>query len=53
MKEKVFNTDKFLSTLKQTLDDIASGFENEVIIDAKIIATKLKENDDDSISYMQ
>lgn len=53
MKEKVFNTDKFLSALKQTLDDIASGFENEVIIDAKIIATKLKENDDDSISYMQ
>ena len=53
MKEKVFSTDKFLSALKQTLDDIASGFENEVIIDAKIIATKLKENDDDSISYMQ
>jgi len=53
MKEKVFNTDKFLSALKQTLDDIASGFENEVVIDAKIIATKLKENDDDSISYMQ
>jgi len=53
MKEKVFSTDRFLSTLKQTLTDIASGFENEVIIDAKIIATKLKENDDDSISYMQ
>jgi len=53
MKEKVFSTDKFLSALKQTLDDIASGFENDMISDAKIVATRLKENNDNAISHMQ
>lgn len=53
MKEKVFNTDKFLSALKQTLDSIASGFENDMILDAIIVATRLKEDDDNAISHMQ
>ena len=44
MKEKVFSTDKFLSALKQTLDDIASDATNEIIIDAKDIALKLNED---------
>ena len=52
MKEKVFNKDKFLSALKQTLDDIASGFETDMIDDAKIVATRLIGNDN-TISHMQ
>lgn len=52
MKEKVFSTDKFLSALKQTLDDIASGFETDMISDAKIVATRLIENDN-AMSHMQ
>lgn len=53
MKEKVFSTDKFLSALKQTLDDIASGFETDMISDAKIVATRLKEGKGNAVSHMQ
>ena len=53
MKEKVFSTDKFLSALKQTLDDIAGGFETDMIDDAKIVATRLKEGKGNAISHMQ
>jgi len=53
MKEKIFSTDKFLSTLKQTLDDIASGFETDMIDDAKIVATRLKEGKGNAMSHMQ
>ena len=52
MKEKVFSIDKFLSTLKQTLDDIASGFETDMIDDAKIVATRLEEDDDNALTHM-
>lgn len=56
MKEKVFSTDKFLSALKQTLDDIAGGFETDMISDAKIVATRLMTpacRNDNAISHMQ
>ena len=56
MKEKIFSTDKFLSALKQTLDDIAGGFETDMIDDAKIVATRLMTfacKNDNAISHMQ
>lgn len=53
MKEKVFSTDKFLSALKQTLDDIAGGFETDMVSDAKIVAARLKEGKGNAISHMQ
>ena len=53
MKEKVFSTDKFLSALKQTLDDIAGGFETDMINDAKIVAARLKEGKGNTMSHMQ
>ena len=52
MKEKVFSTDIFLSSLSQTLDDIASSITNDIILDAKGIALKFNEDDDRTLDHM-
>ena len=49
----VFSTDKFLGDLKMRLDMIAGDFCNDMITDGVIIASRLKEDDDDNLAHMQ
>ena len=48
----VFSTDKFITTIRKQLEGIADDFINDMIIDAKIVATRLEENDDDALTHM-
>ena len=48
----VFSTDKFLTTIRKQLDGIADDFINDMIHDAKIVATRLEEDDDDALDHM-
>ena len=48
----VFSTDKFITTIRKQLDRIADDFINDMIHDAKIVATCLEENDDDALTHM-
>ena len=48
----VFSTDKFITTIRKQLDGIADDFTNDMIHDAIIVATKLKEDDDDALTHM-
>ena len=48
----VFSTDKFITTIRKQLDGIADDFINDMIHDAKIVATRLKEDDDDALDHM-
>ena len=48
----VFSTDKFIATIRKQLDGIADDFTNDMIHDAKIVATRLKEDDDDALTHM-
>ena len=48
----VFSTDKFITTIRKQLDRIADDFINDMIHDAKIVATRLEENDDDALTHM-
>ena len=48
----VFSTDKFITTIRKQLDGIADDFTNDMIHDAIIVATRLKENDDDALTHM-
>ena len=48
----VFSTDKFITTIRKQLDGIADDFINDMIHDAKIVATRLEENDDDALTRM-
>ena len=48
----VFSTDKFITTIRKQLDGIADDFINDMIHDAKIVATRLEENDDDALTHM-
>ena len=48
----VFSTDKFITTIRKQLDGIADDFINDMIHDAKIVATSLEENDDDALTHM-
>ena len=48
----VFSTDKFITTIRKQLDGIADDFTNDMIHDAKIVATRLKEDDDDALTHM-
>ena len=48
----VFRTDKFITTIRKQLDGIADDFINDMIHDAKIVATRLEENDDDALTHM-
>ena len=48
----VFSTDKFITTIRKQLDRIADDFINDMIHDAKIVATSLEENDDDALTHM-
>ena len=47
-----FSTDKFLTTIRKQLDGIADDFTNDMIHDAKIVATRLEEDDDDALDHM-
>ena len=48
----VFSTDKFITTIRKQLDGIADDFVNDMIHDAIIVATRLKEDDDDALDHM-
>ena len=48
----VFSTDKFITTIRKQLDGIADDYINDMIHDAKIVATRLEENDDDALTHM-
>ena len=48
----VFSTDKFITTIRKQLDGIADDFINDMIHDAKIVATRLEEDDDDALTHM-
>ena len=48
----VFSTDKFITTIRKQLDGIADDFINDMIHDAKIVATRLEEDDDDALDHM-
>ena len=48
----VFSTDKFITAIRKQLDGIADDFINDMIHDAKIVATRLEENDDDALTHM-
>ena len=48
----VFSTDKFITTIRKQLDGIADDFTNDMIHDDIIVATRLKEDDDDALTYM-
>ena len=48
----VFSTDKFITTIRKQLDGIADDFINDMIHDAKMVATRLEENDDDALTHM-
>ena len=48
----VFSTDKFTLELRKQLTQIADDFVNDMIHDAIIVATRLKENDDDALTHM-
>ena len=48
----VFSTDKFITTIRKQLDGIADDFINDMIYDAKIVATRLEEDDDDALTHM-
>ena len=48
----VFSTEKFITTIRKQLDGIADDFINDMIHDAKIVATCLEENDDDALTHM-
>ena len=48
----VFSTDKFITTIRKQLDGIADDFTNDMIHDAIIVATRLKEDDDDALDHM-
>ena len=48
----VFSTDKFITTIRKQLDGIADDFINDMIHDAKIVATRLEEDDDDALAHM-
>ena len=48
----VFSTDKFITTIRKQLDEIADDFTNDMIHDAKIVATRLEEDDDDALTHM-
>ena len=48
----VFSTDKFITTIRKQLDGIADDFVNDMIHDAIIVATRLKEHDDDALTHM-
>ena len=48
----VFSTDKFITTIRKQLDGIADDFTNDMIHDAIIVATRLKEDDDNALTHM-
>ena len=48
----VFSTDKFITTIRKQLDGIADDFTNDMIHSAIIVATRLKEDDDDALTHM-
>ena len=48
----VFSTDKFITTIRKQLDGIADDFINDMIHDAKIVANRLEEDDDDALTHM-
>jgi len=48
-----FNTDVFLSSLKEMLDGLSNDFSNDMVHDAMIVATRLKENDGDALNHMR
>ena len=48
----VFSTDKFITTIRKQLDGIADDFTNDMIHDAIIVATRIKEDDDDALTHM-
>ena len=48
-----FNTDVFLSSLKEMLDGLSNDFSNDMVHDAIIVATHLKENDGDALNHMR
>ena len=48
----VFSTDKFITTIRKQLDGIEDDFTNQMIHDAIIVATRLKEDDDDALTHM-
>ena len=48
----VFSTDKFITTIRKQLDGIADDFTNDMVHDAKIVATRLEEDDDDALTHM-
>ena len=48
----VFSKDKFITTIRNQLDGIEDDFTNDMIHDAKIVATRLEEDDDDALTHM-
>ena len=48
----VFSTDKFITTIRKQLNQIADDFVNDMIHDAVIVATRLEEDDDDALTHM-
>ena len=48
----VFSTDKFITTIRKQLDGIADDFIDDMIHDAKIVATRLEEDDVDALTHM-
>ena len=47
-----FSTDKFMAQVRKQLNQIADDFTNDMIHDAVIVATRLKEDDDDALTHM-
>ena len=47
-----FSTDKFMAQVRKQLNQIADDFVNDMIHDAIIVATRLKEDDDDALNHM-
>jgi hypothetical protein len=45
-----FSTDKFMAQVRKQLNQIADDFTNDMIHDAKIVATRLE--DDDALTHM-
>jgi hypothetical protein len=48
----VFSTDKFMAEIRKQLNQIADDFTNDMIHDAKIVANRLEEDDDDALTHM-
>ena len=48
----VFSTDKFMAEIRKQLNQIADDFTNDMVQDAKIVATRLEEDDDDALTHM-